>query len=308
MDTESWFYQADRTVISNHSVISPPVAGQDGPTVDGRRISGQDALMKITEDGEVDSEKEEVEVEIKSAMVAPGSAIEEAADEVRQPKLPHNPGRPTKKAIREHCVSHWPFRSWCRHCVCGRAVSSPHKTRTEADREFGRERIPTLSMDHCFLGTAGDEEKALTNPFLILVDSETEAIFAIAVPDKAPRPWIVEYVVGILNDLGYVGMKIAIKHDQAAELRELRRQISVRRSVPTVPIDVPVRESKANGAVEKAVRTWQGQFRTLKSQIENSTTARGCVRSRATIPGLSYQSPPVLVFVYSTRRIMSGAQ
>ena len=68
-------------------------------------------------------------------------------------------------------------------------------------------------MDHCFLGSAVDDEKALSNPFLILIDSETEAKFAIAVPDKAPQPWVVEYVIGVLNDLGYVGMKIAITHD-----------------------------------------------------------------------------------------------
>ena len=33
-------------------------------------------------------------------------------------------------------------------------------------------------------------------------------------------------------------------------------------------MDVPVRESKANGAMEKAVRTWAGQFRSLKSHLE----------------------------------------
>ena len=33
-------------------------------------------------------------------------------------------------------------------------------------------------------------------------------------------------------------------------------------------MDVPVKESKANGAMEKSVRTWSGQFRTLKSHLE----------------------------------------
>ena len=40
------------------------------------------------------------------------------------------------------------------------------------------------------------------------------------------------------------------------------------RSAPTVPIDVMKKESKNNGAVEKAVQTWEGQFGTLKSHIE----------------------------------------
>ena len=41
------------------------------------------------------------------------------------------------------------------------------------------------------------------------------------------------------------------------------------RTTATVPIDVPVRESKGNGAVEKGVKTWQGHFRTLKGQLEH---------------------------------------
>ena len=34
------------------------------------------------------------------------------------------------------------------------------------------------------------------------------------------------------------------------------------------PIDVPARESKANGGMERAVRTWAGQLRTFKSHLE----------------------------------------
>ena len=237
--------------------------------MDGRRISGS-GLAAVDAAGDVISDSEVEDVARASSVEDPvplGAAVE-AVDEARAPRLPHNPGRPTKREIAEHCVSHWPFRSWCRHCVCGRAAGSPHKVRSDADREFGRARIPTISMDHCFLGSAEDDGKALGSPFLILVDSETEAIYAIAVSDKAAKPWVVEYVFSILVELGYAGVKVAIKHDAAPELRELRRQISIRRSAPTVPIDVPVRESKANGAVEKAVRTWQGQFRTLKSHLE----------------------------------------
>ena len=71
-----------------------------------------------------------------------------------------------------------------------------------------------------------------------------------------------------MYELGYGELKIVIKCDQARELQELRRAVANSRSAPTVPIDVPVRESKANGAMEKAVRKWSGQFRTLKSHLE----------------------------------------
>ena len=145
----------------------------------------------------------------------------ESEDEARQPRLPHNPGRPTKREIAEHCVSHWPFRSWCRHCVCGRAAGSPHKSRSDVDPELGRERIPTISLDHCFLGSADDAEgkKAHESPFLILFDSETEAIYALAVVEKSCKPWVVEYVSNVLSELGYSGVKVVLKSGAAPELR-----------------------------------------------------------------------------------------
>ena len=83
-------------------------------------------------------------------------------------------------------------------------------------------------------------------------------------------PWIVEYVHQVINELGYGSIRIAVKCDKAPDLQLLRRQVSARRSAATVPIDVETRESKGNRAVERAVRTWQGQFLTLKCHLETS--------------------------------------
>ena len=49
----------------------------------------------------------------------------------------------------------------------------------------------------------------------------------------------------------------------------LKKAVAVARQAETCPIESQVRESKANGAVERAVTTWQGQFRTLKSHLES---------------------------------------
>ena len=68
----------------------------------------------------------------------------------------------------------------------------------------------------------------------------TDAMYAVAVPDKAVRQWIVEYVFMIINELGYEGVNIAMKNDGAPELKELRRLVSAKRSQPTVhdsPVD-----------------------------------------------------------------------
>ena len=86
--------------------------------------------------------------------------------------------------------------------MCDGAVASPHKSRTDEDREFGRRRIPTISMKHCFFGSDEGDETAHRNPFLVVYENETEAIFAVAVASKATKPWIVEFVKNILYELG----------------------------------------------------------------------------------------------------------
>ena len=70
-------------------------------------------------------------------------------------------------------------------------------------------------MDHCFLGTAADDESAFVNPCLIEYDNDTEAIYAAAFPDKTVRPGIVEHVFVFISALRYEGVKIAIENDGA---------------------------------------------------------------------------------------------
>ena len=96
-----------------------------------------------------------------------------------------------------------------------------------------------------------------------MYDKQTEGIFAVAVASKATKPWIVEFVKNFLKDLGYGQLKIAIQCDGAKELQSLRRAVANSRESPIVPIDVPAREGKADGGMERAVRTWAGQLRTL---------------------------------------------
>ena len=47
----------------------------------------------------------------------------------------------------------------------------------------------------------------------------------------------------------------------------LKKAVAVHRQAETVMLESPVRDSKANGAAERAVRTWAGQLRTLRQRI-----------------------------------------
>ena len=86
---------------------------------------------------------------------------------------------------------------------------------------------------------------------MVLVDTASEAIYPVACSEKGCKPWVVEYVYGIINELGYLGVPIAMKCEAALVLKDIRRQVAARRTTATVPIYIPVRESKGNGAVDK---------------------------------------------------------
>ena len=64
------------------------------------------------------------------------------------------PIRPSEAEVREHALTHCPFRSWCTHCVKGQATSHPHR---QYAREKGEVRVPTVSLGYMFMkGTAGE--------------------------------------------------------------------------------------------------------------------------------------------------------
>ena len=50
----------------------------------------------------------------------------------------------------------------------------------------------------------------------------------------------------------------------------MKKAVAAKRSGVTTPNDLPARESQCNGAVEQAVRRWQGQLRTLKGHYEDN--------------------------------------
>ena len=93
--------------------ISPQIADLSG------RVGGREMLCSSDEVAEGSGVDEAKAVDSSGGEVGVHSEDEELScggcEEVRQPRMPHNPGRPTKKEIAEHNVTHWPSRSWCRH-------------------------------------------------------------------------------------------------------------------------------------------------------------------------------------------------
>ena len=53
-------------------------------------------------------------------------------EEAREPVVMTTPKTVSRREREDHNLTHLPFRSWCPHCVMGRAKSHPHR-RTERE-------------------------------------------------------------------------------------------------------------------------------------------------------------------------------
>ena len=59
-----------------------------------------------------------------------------------------------------------------------------------------------------------------------------------------------------IDESGYFGIRVVLKPDQEEAIKVLKRATAVKRRADTVMIESPVRDSKSNGSVGRAVRTW----------------------------------------------------
>ena len=73
---------------------------------------------------------------------------------------------------------------------------------------------------------------------------------------------------GKLGASGYHGIDLALKSDKEPFILALKDAVALRRKGETSVLESPVRESKSNAHVERAIRSWRDQFRTLRHYTE----------------------------------------
>ena len=65
-----------------------------------------------------------------------------------QVRVGRKPDEPTEQEMEEHFArNHVPFRSWCKHCIMGRAMNSPHYTM----KDKSSDSITTVSLDYAYM-------------------------------------------------------------------------------------------------------------------------------------------------------------
>ena len=237
-----------------------------------RGTFAQGDLLPLRPSNEEDSEKRE-----NSEVPGPPEDDDELLDECKPVKVLRGPTRPTKLELEEHEHSHIPFRSWCPHCMRGKSKASGHRTSSGA-----REK-PIISIDYAFLGVSKGtsredriklESEAVAaghTPTLVMFDSESRGIYAYAATRKGYDERLCRQVVNDLDNLGY--KDVVLKSDQEPAIVNLMEIIKANWNGNAALENSPVRESEANGAVERAIQTWEGQVRTMKDALEHRLQA-----------------------------------
>ena len=240
------------------------IDNMDGVEGDGTRQETRGS----TEEGENREEEE------------PGRLVGEDPEEsvVLHQRVPYKPSREER---RRHNVNHWPYRSWCKHCIKGKAKASPH--RAADNRKSEEKELPTVCFDYMFLDGS--------TPILVFKEKKSKAIFAHIVDQKGVGDGhLVERVVKDIDSMGYG--RITVKSDQEPAIKDLTRELREQRwedmhgltaavksmrsaetlvdltNVETIVEHSPVDSSQSNGFIERAIQDLQGQIRSVKPAIE----------------------------------------
>lgn len=196
------------------------------------------------------------------------AAEEELQFGYRALKVAGQPYSPTKAEMEAHFPLHAEYRSWCRWCVEGKAVSRPHVKGNPDEEALGN----VIGVDYCFW-TAEESEEEM-DAILIGYDSSKFGLWAFPADAKGATESAVKWLGDKIEESGYNSVKVILKSDQEESIKALKKAVSIKRHSETTMIESPVRVSKANGRIERAVRTFQAQFRTLRLYLQDKIGAK----------------------------------
>ena len=211
-----------------------------------------------------EKEDEEVDEDIEKVMWdALGKNEKESSEEAAVVKAVKKEHEPTEKEVEEHMITHLPYRSWCTHCVKGKAKGHPHR-RTKEEGKI--DEVPVVSMDYMFMGDQQSREEETGMPILVMKDRKSKTIRARVVPAKGRQEYAIKRCSLDLKGLGH--RKIILKSDGEPAIKALKDAVKGEGGIDIVPEESPGYDSKGNGEIEKAIQMVQDQFRSMKDALE----------------------------------------
>ena len=180
--------------------------------------------------------------------------------------------RPSKEEVGLHNKTRSPISVGAPHCVRGKARRRSHRKRRRRERGG----VPVISVDYMWMkGNSGDgEEDKKGNPTLVMNCRETKLTWARVVSKKGVDPYSIKVMPDMISFAGR--NKLILKNDAESAITSLKDAVfnlsSLSRGVEVSPFG----DLKANGEVERAIRTAQGQVRTLKSALDERYKTEFC--------------------------------
>ena len=197
----------------------------------------------------------------------------EESEETRRPKHRALPADVSKEEFEAHQLTHLPFRSWCDHCVRGKAVDDAHRPRIDPHRGEAK-----LGMDYFLARATGRQHaKAVLN----CLDFQSGAVFS-AMVVKGGDPYALAVVFGAIKFTGRT--RLIIMSDQETAVKNLMYMIRDSRTHETAVINTPKGSSASAGGIERANCEVEKQIRTLRSRFEENHGKSGIGPQDVAIP------------------------
>ena len=206
-----------------------------------------------------------------------------ASEECQPARSATIPTKPSTAEVEAHRETHLPYRSWCEHCVRGRALGVGHP------RKGLQSAIPVVALDYFFMTKSSlmtpdecrnalqggmDEalEKGEIVKCLMVKCSMTKAEMAVVVNSKGQDRYAVNRIVAFIQWIGHTRLVMKSDNERAvvALVREALRDIRIELDVQTATEEhSPAYDSQCNGMIENAIKNNRGLFRTLRSCLQS---------------------------------------
>ena len=180
---------------------------------------------------------------------------------VNQPGIP---AEPTEEEVREHNMTHIPFKPWCELCIAHKSRQDKHHRESHTSSEQS-----VVSFDFGYADRGTDE----TLIMLCIHDRHTKMMHAVPTPSKGGRslPYLSAELCRFVTWLGYQEVCLRTDNEPAALslLEACRKALKGLGVHTTVELVVPGNK-EANGAAEVTVQTIRNQANLLIEQIDKS--------------------------------------
>ena len=135
------------------------------------------------------------------------SESEEMENGRRHIKRMIDPKLPSEEEVKEHMITHLPYRNWCPHCIKGRGKEMDH-TRKDSQEKEG---ISEYHMDYCFPG----DEQGNKVTVLVVIEKHTKMKMAMIVPSKGSTgSFAARKVLDLVQECGDKDATAIVKTDQ----------------------------------------------------------------------------------------------